>query len=116
MAHARARGPQGYLYEGLPRTDNEGRHTLCSRRDLERPFFRRLHLAFDRCLCLLLRPLWPIGPAGSHGYSNGAAPGLLLPLALCSALVLAALDGNSRAAHRAGGRNPRTSALAILFW
>src|SRR5712671_395327 len=116
MAHARTRSPQSHLHKGISRADPKGRRTFRSRRDLEGPFFFSFYFALDRCMRCVLRSFRSVGAAGSHDHSNSAASGFLLLVAVCSALVPAALDGNTSSPYWARDYYRWASALAILVW
>src|SRR5258706_16360814 len=97
MANAGTPGEARHLRQRISRTDEKGWRSVRSIRDLERSVLCRIRSLSRRSLRSVLRSVRANRQTGPYNYSNGAEARLLLPVALCLALVASAFYGDSSA-------------------
>ena len=103
-----------HVREGISRADAQRRRSVRALRRLEGYLLLRLHSSFDRRLRRLSRSIRSQRPAGSDNYSDRAASRFLLPVALCGAVLPAAISRDSDTSDWTGDRN-RCAVAASIF-
>src|ERR1700730_16133323 len=113
MADAGPSREKGNLRERVPRIDQERWRAIRPLCGLERSVLRRVHLAGDCRMRLILRSIWSNRPPGPNDYTDCAETRLLFPVALRLALVVTTFDGDSRASDRPGRCHHRPASSAV---
>src|SRR5215469_305679 len=116
MAHARTPRETCNLRKRISRTNEEGRRTVCSLRHLEGSVLCCICSVSGRSVRSVLRPVWADGSARPHDYSNGAETGLLLPVALCPAVIASSFFGDPISTDWPCAGDHRFASSAVSLW
>src|SRR6185295_12063094 len=113
MADARAHRQARDVPQRVSRADQERWRCLRSLCRLEGYFLRGLHPSGGRGLRALVRAIRADWPAGSDDHPDRTETRLLLPMAVCLALLAAALARNTGPAHRSRAGYPRIAPSSV---
>src|SRR6266403_1822558 len=116
MADARTSREKSHLHRRVSRIDEERWGAVCSVCGMERSVLCRFHPLGSGRMRSVLRSVRSYRPPGPDDHPDGAETRLLLFVAVRSAVILAAFNGDASSPHWPRSRYRVSCFAAISFW